>query len=54
VTPPSGLVLDPFSGSGTTLEAAYSLGFRVVGIDTEAEYLEDAKRRLHQAALLLG
>jgi DNA modification methylase len=39
VTPPGGTVLDPFAGSGTTLEAALREGFRCVGIEREAEYL---------------
>ncbi len=39
VTPPGGLVVDPFAGSGTTVEAALLEGFRVVGIEREAEYL---------------
>lgn len=39
VTPPIGLVLDPFAGSGTTLVAAVLEGFDVVGVEQEAEYL---------------
>jgi len=39
------LVLDPFCGSGTTGIAAIELGRRFVGIDTEEEYLELAKKR---------
>ncbi len=39
VTPPNGVVLDPFAGSGTTLEAALLEGFRCVGVEREAEYL---------------
>lgn len=37
---PGGTVLDPFSGSGTTLSAAQSLGLNYVGVDLNAEYLE--------------
>lgn len=39
VTPPDGLVLDPFAGSGTTIEAALREGFGVVGIEREETYL---------------
>ena len=39
VTPPGGTVLDPFAGSGTTLEAAMLEGFNVIGIEREADYL---------------
>jgi DNA modification methylase/transcriptional regulator with XRE-family HTH domain len=46
VTPPGGLVLDPFAGSGTTLEAAVIEGFRAVGIEREADYLPLIKARL--------
>lgn len=46
VTPPEGLILDPFLGSGTTGIAALREGFRFVGIDREAEYIEIARRRI--------
>ena len=46
VTPPAGLVLDPFLGSGTTAVAALQESFRVIGIERESEYLAIAKRRL--------
>jgi site-specific DNA-methyltransferase (cytosine-N4-specific) len=49
---PGGVVLDPFSGSGTTGLAAARLGRRYVGIDLNAEYLELSLRtRLAAAAL---
>jgi site-specific DNA-methyltransferase (adenine-specific) len=49
VTPPGGVVLDPFMGSGTTGIAASRLGFGFVGIEREAEYYEIAKSRIqHQ------
>ncbi|MFN3884188.1 MAG: DNA-methyltransferase [Rhodocyclaceae bacterium] len=40
-------VLDPFVGSGTTLEAAALLGRNSVGIDILAEYCEMARRNVH-------
>jgi DNA modification methylase len=46
VTPPGGVVLDPFLGSGTTCLAASEEGFRSIGIEREVEYLEIAKGRL--------
>jgi DNA modification methylase len=51
VTPPGGVVLDPFAGSGTTLRAAREEGFRAIGIEREAEYLRDAAHRLRQLSL---
>lgn len=46
VTPPGGTVLDPFAGSGTTLQAAQEEDFHAIGIEREAEYVADIKRRL--------
>ena len=46
VTPPNGIVLDPFTGSGTTGCAATLEGFGFVGIEREAEYAEIARRRV--------
>lgn len=39
VTPRGGVILEPFAGSGTTLEAAILEGFDVIGIEREADYL---------------
>lgn len=50
VTPPGGLVLDPFAGSGTTLQAAVEEGFRALGIEKEEPYVRDIIRRLRLAA----
>lgn len=38
VTPPGGCVVDPFAGSGTTLEAAYLEGFESIGVEMTPEY----------------
>ena len=43
--PPGGIVLDPFTGTGTTLVAAKHLGRKSVGIDVSEEYLELARQR---------
>jgi len=49
VTPPGGVVLDPFTGSGSTGKAAVLEGFDFVGIEREAEYVEIAKARIAAA-----
>jgi site-specific DNA-methyltransferase (adenine-specific) len=49
VTPPGGVVLDPFMGSGSTGKAAMLEGFCFIGIEREAAYHAIAKRRIHQA-----
>ena len=46
VTPPEGIVLDPFCGSGSTLIAAAEEGFSFIGVDVSPEYCELAKKRL--------
>ena len=53
VTPPGGVVLDPFMGSGSTGKAAVLEGMRFMGIEREAEYLEIARRRIDAARLPL-
>lgn len=49
VTPPGGVVLDPFTGSGSTGKAAMLEGFHFVGIEREAEYLAIAQARIEHA-----
>lgn len=49
VTPPGGLICDPFLGSGSTGMAALDEGFRFVGIDLDAHYIEIARRRIAPA-----
>ena len=46
ITPPGGVILDPFCGSGTTGCAATQLGFEFVGIEREPEYAEIARARI--------
>lgn len=46
VTPPGGTVLDPFAGSGTTLQAARLEQFDSIGIEREVEYYADICKRL--------
>ena len=46
ITPPHGVVLDPFMGSGSTGVAAKTLGFDFVGIEKEEEYFKIAKARI--------
>jgi len=50
VTPPGGVVLDPFMGSGSTGKAALLEGFGFIGIEREAEYLEIARGRIQAPA----
>lgn len=49
ITPPGGVVLDPFAGSGTTAEAALLEGFRAVVVEREASYHPDIIRRVARA-----
>lgn len=49
VTPPGGIVLDPFMGSGSTGKAAVREGFRFIGIEREGEYFKIAAHRIHAA-----
>ena len=46
VTPPGGVVLDPFAGSGSTGVACVAEGFDAILIEREAEYVADIRRRI--------
>lgn len=50
VTPPDGVILEPFAGSGTTIEAALSEGFRIIAIEREPDYLPLIAARLERVA----
>jgi site-specific DNA-methyltransferase (adenine-specific) len=50
VTPPGGIVLDPFMGSGSTGKAAVPEGFRFIGIELDADYFTIATRRARHAS----
>lgn len=49
VTPPGGTVLDPFAGSGTTIEAALTEGFNSIGIELTDEYLPLIQHRIERS-----
>jgi site-specific DNA-methyltransferase (adenine-specific) len=53
VTPPGGIVLDPFTGSGTTGIAAFREGFRFIGIEREPDYCEIARARIEPKGTML-
>lgn len=46
VTPPNGVCLDPFCGSGTTLMACVKEGFNYIGLEREADYVKIAEARI--------
>jgi DNA modification methylase len=48
ITPPGGIVLDMFAGSGTTGLAAREEGFRFILCDLSPEYVAIARARLAQ------
>jgi site-specific DNA-methyltransferase (adenine-specific) len=52
VTPSGGLVLDPFTGSGSTGKAAILEGFQFVGVELTEEYLPIIEGRLNHAVKL--
>jgi site-specific DNA-methyltransferase (adenine-specific) len=49
VTPPGGVVLEPFAGSGTTVEACLLEGFQCIAIEREADYLPLIEARIQRA-----
>lgn len=49
ITPPNGIILDPFAGSGSTLVAATLEGFGSIGIEMTAEYIPIIEARIKWA-----
>lgn len=49
VTPPGGMILDPFAGSGSTGVAAKAMGFQFLGIEMNEEYIQIASKRIASA-----
>lgn len=49
ITPPGGILLDPFMGSGSTGKAAMLEGFRFIGIEREPDYIAIAQARIRAA-----
>lgn len=54
VTPPGGVVLEPFAGSGTTVEACLLEGFGCVAVEADAEYLPLIDQRIARANATLA
>ena len=46
ITPEGGTTLDPFAGTGTTLQAARDKGFAAIGIEQDADYIALIEQRL--------
>jgi hypothetical protein len=54
ITPPNGLILDPFTGSGSTGKGAILEGFRFEGIEMDENSLAMAEARLRHASMTRG
>jgi len=51
ITPEGGTTLDPFAGTGTTLQAARDKGFNAIGIEQDADYIQLIGERLGWSAV---
>jgi hypothetical protein len=54
ITPPNGLILDPFAGSGSTGKAAAIEGFRTILIEIDPDYCKLAKHRVQEPPSLFN
>ena len=50
ITPEGGTILDPFAGTGTTLQAATNKGFNPIGIEADADYIQLIHQRMEGGA----
>ena len=46
IAPPEGVILDPFAGTGTTLQAATNTGHRSIGVEADSDYVQLIRQRL--------
>ena len=46
ITPEGGTTLDPFAGTGTTLQAARDKGFNAIGVEQDEDYIALIEQRL--------
>ncbi|MGB4435393.1 MAG: site-specific DNA-methyltransferase, partial [Defluviitoga tunisiensis] len=51
VTPPEGVCLDPFEGSGTHALACEELGFNYIGFELDKQYYDIANKRIQKALM---
>lgn len=49
ITPEGGAVLDPFAGTGTTLQAARDKGFKAIGVEQDTDYIQLIHTRLENS-----
>lgn len=54
ITPPGGMILDPFTGSGSTGRGAVLEGFQFMGFELSADYAEIARARILDAEKQAG